>query len=190
MSEKITQKTIVNTSELATISGLTIRRIQQLIQDGTIPTVERGKINLSAGIRALVRHSSRNLTAEDIRIERKRRKADADLKASKAEILRLEAEEMFNRMHRAEDVEAVTNDMVYTIRAALLSLPGRLAGSVAEAATPPEASAVIRKEILNTLTELSDYEFSPERYSERLREREALGDRFFTPEGENQTKKP
>ena len=65
----------------------------------------------------------------------------------KATIAKLEAEELKGTMHRAEDVAALTEDLVYTIRGALNALPGRLAVDVAAVSTPAEASEVIRKEV-------------------------------------------
>lgn len=65
------------------------------------------------------------------------------MKASKATIAKLEADELKGTMHRAEDVAALTEDLVYTIRGALNALPGRLAVDVAAVSTPAEASEVI-----------------------------------------------
>ena len=39
-------------------------------------------------------------------------------------------------MHRAEDVEAMTTDLVFSIRSALMAMPGRLAVDTAELETP------------------------------------------------------
>ena len=47
-------------------------------------------------------------------------------------------------MHRSEDVAAMTEDLVYAIRGALMALPGRLAVDVCDVKTPAEVSEVIR----------------------------------------------
>ena len=47
-------------------------------------------------------------------------------------------------MHRSEDVEAMTNDLVYTARSMIMALPGRLAMDVVQAGSASEASALIR----------------------------------------------
>ena len=57
----------------------------------------------------------------------------------KAEMAKLELMELQGSMHRSEDVRAMTEDLVYTMRSALLSLPGRLARDAAEAASAAEA---------------------------------------------------
>lgn len=74
-------------------------------------------------------------------------------------------------MHRSEDVAALTEDLLYTIRDALLSLPGRLAVDVARTGTAAEAAEVIKREVYLIMKDLSDYEYDPEKYAERVRER-------------------
>lgn len=168
---KITWETVIGTSEAASISGLTIRRIQQLIQDGTIPTIEKGKITLGDLYESLIRQSKKELSDEDRKIEQAKRKAEATLKASKAQMAKLEADELAGKMHRKEDVENIMADMVYTIRDALMALPGRLAVDAANASSAAEASDVIRKEVHKIMNELADYEYDPEKFEERVRER-------------------
>ena len=168
---KITRETVIGTSEAASISGLTIRRIQQLIQDGTIPTIEKGKITLGDLYESLIRQSKKELSDEDRKIEQAKRKAVATLKASKAQMAKLEADELAGKMHRKEDVENIMADMVYTIRDALMALPGRLAVDAANASSAAEASDVIRKEVHKIMNELADYEYDPEKFEERVRER-------------------
>ena len=75
-------------------------------------------------------------------------------------------------MHRSEDVEAVMTDLVYNIRSMLVALPGRLAVDVTGAATPAEASEIIRTEVYKILTELAGYKYDPEVYARRVRDRE------------------
>ena len=70
-----------------------------------------------------------------------------------------------------EDVENIMADMVYTIRDALMALPGRLAVDAANASSAAEASDVIRKEVHKIMNELADYEYDPEKFEERVRER-------------------
>ena len=95
----------------------------------------------------------------------------------KATIAKLEAEELKGTMHRAEDVAALTEDLVYTIRGALNALPGRLAVDVAAVSTPAEASEVIRKEVSKVMRELAGYHYDPKKYEERVRERRDWSER-------------
>ena len=95
----------------------------------------------------------------------------------KATIAKLEADELKGTMHRAEDVAALTEDLVYTIRGALNALPGRLAVDVAAVSTPAEASEVIRKEVSKVMRELAGYHYDPKKYEERVRERRDWSER-------------
>ena len=40
--QKITDESEVSTTELATVLGVSARRVQQMAQDGTIPTCRKG----------------------------------------------------------------------------------------------------------------------------------------------------
>ena len=75
------------------------------------------------------------------------------------------------KMHRSEDVEAMTADLIYTIRGSLLALPGRLAVDVAAVKTPAEAAEVIRREVALLMQELTQYRYDPKKYEERVRKR-------------------
>lgn len=46
-SEKITDETEVSTTELATVLGVSARRVQQMAQDGTVPTCRKGFFRLA-----------------------------------------------------------------------------------------------------------------------------------------------
>ncbi len=162
----------VTTTELAAILGVTARRIQQMAQDGTIVPVRRGYFLLGDAVQRYINFLSKPVLSEDeAKIELTKRKSEASLKSSKAIMARMEAEEMQGKMHRAEDVEAFTEDLIYTMRGALLALPGRLSVDVAAVGTPAEAAEVIRKEVHNVMRELAAYRYDPEKYAQRANER-------------------
>lgn len=64
------------------------------------------------------------MSEEDIKLEKTKKTADVTLKASKARIAKMEADELQGKMHRAEDVAAMTEDLVFTIRSSLNAMPG------------------------------------------------------------------
>ena len=170
MAEKITDNTEVSTTELASILGVTARRVQQMAQDGTIIAVKRGSFNLAESVQryiAFLSSKDKDISQQD------KAKQDAELriKTAKAIISELEAEELQGEMHRSEDVAAMTEDLIYAIRGMIVSLPGRLAVDVAAAQTPAEISEIIRKEVYKVMNELSQYKYDPKKYEERVRER-------------------
>ena len=107
-------------------------------------------------------------------LEERKTDAEATLKEAKAEIAQLELKELLGKMHRSEDVEAMTTDLVYAIRGALTALPGRLAVDVIRAGSAAEASAVIRCEVNKILEELAAYRYDPEAYARRVSERTGM----------------
>lgn len=173
-SEKITDETEVSTTELATVLGVSARRVQQMAQDGTIPTCRKGCFRLADSVQRYVKFLSDGpMDEEDKKLEKTRRVAETTMKASKATIAKLEAEELKGTMHRAEDVSAMTTDLIYAIRGAMMALPGRLAVDVASANSPAEAAEIIRREVNKAMQELSNYRYDPKKYEERVRERRA-----------------
>ena len=134
----ITEETEVSTTELACVLGITGRRIRQMAEDGQLQKVSKGRFLLADSVQRYVKFLSDGpMDEEDKKLEKTRRVAETTMKASKATIAKLEAEELKGTMHRAEDVAALTEDLVYTIRGALNALPGRLAVDVALCPRPP-----------------------------------------------------
>lgn len=178
----ITEKTEVTTKEIALVLGVTSRWVQRLTQDGILPAVERGRYNLSETVKAYADFKTRE--ACDPR-DLERLDAELNLKKAKAIINVMEAREMQNNMHRSEDVAAMTDDLIYTIRSALKSLPSRLADNVSAVKEPAEAAHIIRMEVYAIMEELSKYKYDPVKYAERVRERrnsETEMDCFDDPE--------
>lgn len=171
-NHRITDETEVNTTELATVLGLTARRIKQLDQDGTVPTCSPGRFRLADSVRRYINFITGKKRSEKVeKLEDARLAAETTTKVAKAKIVKMEAEELEGSLHRSEDVEAMTEELVYTIRGALNALPGRLAVDVAKAGAPAEASEVIRKEVNKVMRELAGFRYDPKKYEERVRKR-------------------
>ncbi len=169
---RITPDTEVSTTELACVLGITGRRVRQLAEDGQLERTGKGVFNLAASVQRYIAGQSRPTTSEEeAKMEKGKRQAEVTLKAAKAEMARLEMKELQGKMHRAEDVKAMTEDLVYTTRSALMALPGRLAVDVCAAQTAAEASEIIRREVALVMRELASYRYDPKKYEERVRER-------------------
>lgn len=172
---RVTDETEVGTTEMAMVLGVTARRVQQMIQDGTLQTVRRGVLLLADNVQRYITFiTGSQMTEEERKTERARKAAESKLKTAKAEIATLEANELKGRMHRSEDVEAMTQDLCDTIRTMLMSLPGRLAVDVSICDSAEECSILIRDSVNAVLTELSGYEYDPAKYEERVRAREKM----------------
>lgn len=170
--EKLGTDTEVSVAELAALLGLSADRIYQLIRGGILQTVKRGRLLLADSLQRYIATINKEpVSDEDMKLEKVKQTAEATLKHSKAKIAKLEAEELEGKMHRSEDVEAMTADLLYAVRGALIALPGRLAVDVAQAQTAAEASEVIRQEVNKVLKEIFQYKYDPLKYEERVRKR-------------------
>lgn len=170
--DEITRETHVKASELAAVLGLTGRRVHQLVEDGIIVKAARGRFCLADCVQRYIEYRTDSaLDDEAQQIDLEKRRADSELRQSKAKIARLEAAELEGKMHRSEDVAALTEDLVYTIRGTLIALPGRVAVDVAAVNTAAEASTIVRREVYAIMRELSQYRYDPRRYEEKVRGR-------------------
>lgn len=171
MYENIDQNTVVTPRELASVLRLTTRHVRRLYEDGVLQKTDSG-YNLADNVEAYYRMKYDRPESEDMaQMDVAMRAAELKLKDSKAKIAEMEAEELAGKMHRAEDVEAVTSDMVFTVRSALMSLPGRLAMNLVNIPTAAEVSQIIRKEVNLIMNELAHYKYDPARYEELVRDR-------------------
>lgn len=164
--------------------GLGDRRVQQLAKEGVIPAAQTSpyKFDLLPTVQAYIKYLSdkangkETKSADTVQAEADKLRAEADLKQSKAKIAEMQLKELEGKMHRSEDVEAMTNDLVYTVRSMIMALPGRLAMDVVQVASAAEASALIRSECSKILNELAGYQYDPEAYQRRVRDREGWGE--------------
>ena len=172
------KENLQSTAVVASLFNLSERRVQQLAKDGVI---EGRKVegvyqfDLLPTVRKYIAYLSDKANGREQKnrkTEEEKLTAEADLKRAKADMAELQLKELRGQMHRSEDVEAITTDLVYTIRSMIIALPGRLAVDVAAVDTAPEASEIIRRECFAILEELSNYKYDPEEYAKRVRERE------------------
>lgn len=166
----------VKAADVASLLDITIQRVGQLRKEGVFKqykTPAGDRYLLVETIKAYIKYLRQQNGAKQVnQWDEAKAKAEASLKESKAEIARLQLAELQGRMHSSEDVEALTTDLVYTIRSLIMALPGRLAVDMAEVKTAPEASVRIEAECHEILEELAAYKYDPEKYKERVRDRE------------------
>lgn len=170
---------IVGTTVVAKLLGLSTRRIQQLAADGILSVNKENK-NLKFDLyktipeylNYLEEEAKKNSVEADIANQEKRKaKAEADLKTHKAKMAKLELAEMEGEMHRSCDVEEMTSQLVYAVKNRLTSLPGKLAIDLSRVEEPAEISARIQSEVYEILEDLSNYEYKPQEYEKKVRER-------------------
>lgn len=168
----------VKTADICAMIGRSNQWVGQLVSQGTISkrsTPHGPMFDLTATMRAycdtLSTRAKPPKDEQEAKRENARSAADVTMKVAKATIAKLEADELQGKMHRSEDVAAMTEDLIYTIRGMLVALPGRLAVDVAATSTAAEAADVVRKEVFAVMGELANYRYDPQKYEERVRER-------------------
>lgn len=186
------KQNLQSTDIIAKLFDLDVRRVQQLAKEGILPAASQRpyKFDLLPTVKAYIRYlrdranGKEVKTADTVKAEADKLRAEADLKQSKAKIAELQLKELEGKMHRSEDVEALTNDLVYTARSMIMALPGRLAMDVVQAGSANEASALIRTECYKILDELAGYQYDPEAYRRRVRDREGWSDALADEEAD------
>jgi phage terminase Nu1 subunit (DNA packaging protein) len=175
----------VGTAVIAQLFNITERRVQQLVKEGVInATTVKGDLqfNFVYTTQQYIKHLTERAENKSGKIalselERQKAEADVRLKEAKAAILELEQKELEGNFHRSEDVEAATTDLVMTIRAMIIALPGRLAVDLAEMSNPAEIQKQISAEGNSILDELTKYEYNPDSYAQKVRERQGWHDK-------------
>lgn len=170
-------KVYLKTADMCAMTGKSNQWIGQLASQGVLFKVQTAHGNLYEmhdAVKAYIGNLEERQASEDDKeadLKKKQLTAEVSMKQSKALIASLDAKERQGKMHRSEDVAAMTEDLIYAIRGALLALPGRLAVDVLDAETAAEASEIIRNEVYQIMEELSGYEYDPAKYEERVRDR-------------------
>lgn len=174
-SEGVNKESTATTSELAGIMGLTPRRLQQLVSEGVLEQVEEGRFLLGESVQRYITHIKGNgRSEEEKKLDLEKKRAEVELKKARAKVAKVEAAELEGSMFRVEDVQSYTEDMITTVKAQIMSLPGRLAVEVATESNPAKCAEIIKTEGRALLRELSEYEFNPEFYRERIQERRQM----------------
>ena len=167
---------------IAKLFGKTVRRIQQLTQDGILPTEqtpEGRRYDLLPTITRYIKYLEEKASKSPPQIyqnaQLEKAQAEANYKKAKAEKATLELNELKGQMHRAGDIEKLTNELVFAVRSMLLALPGRVAIDLAAIDNPVEVSKYMARHMEALLDELSQHEYNPDTYKKLAREREGWG---------------
>lgn len=170
---------VVGSSILAKLLGKTQRTIQTYAANNILSVTNENK-NLKFDLYKVIPEylkyfekelKKNSLEAELAGQEKRKAKAEADLKVNKAKMAKLELQEIEGEMHRSCDVEEMTSQLVLEVKNRLLALPGKLAIDLAKIDDPAQISAQIEKQVNDILNDLSHFEYNPNDYKKRVRER-------------------
>lgn len=172
----------LSSSELSDYFGVSVRQIQRLTLDGVIEPISNDRpyrfeiatvcpqycrfleVKAAAG-------TQRKVIAD---LEEEKLRAESRIKKARAEIAELQAQELSGKLHRAEDVEAITTDHVLFLRSMLMAMPGKLAVDLGGTHTAAEQAERVKKEVYFILNQLANYRYDPSEYKKRVRERNGM----------------
>lgn len=166
-------------AQVAKIFRVSAKRVQQLTADGIIETEQTSKgrrYNWDKTVGDYVAYLADKAYGREKKetvaeLEQQKLQAEVDMKRAKADAAKLELDELRGKLHRAEDVEAITTDHVLYFRSMLMAMPGKLAVDCANCKTAAEAAERIKKEVYFILNSLAEYRYDPDEYKRRVRER-------------------
>ena len=165
----------VKTADIVAATGKTTSWIRDITARGIIKetkTKHGALYDFTQTMRAYCASlESRRSDDDTADVEHKRKKAEAKLKESKAVIAEMQAKEFQGKMHRSEDVQKMTADLLYFVRGGLVALAGRCATDCAASSEPAEVQKIIEHEVHEILKDLSEYKYDPKRYDELVRQR-------------------
>ena len=169
----------LNVADFGELIGVSERHVRRLIKSGKIPPKSQSpiRINAQSGLLAYINYLTEKAKiderpVDDEKAKSEKLRADADISIYKAKQEELKWKELDGMLHRSEDVQAMTEDLIYTVRGAMTALPGKLAMNVAAEDDPNVCSNLIQDEVNSILENLSEYEYSKARYLARMKERQ------------------
>ncbi len=167
-------------SQVAIVFKISARTVQRLAADGILETVDTPKgrkypwdLTVERYVAYLTEKAKgreRKQTIADLEEEKLR--AEAAFKSAKAEAAKMELAELQGKLHRAEDVEAITTDHVLFVRSMLMAMPGKLAVDLAGNHTATEQAERVKREVYFVLEHMANYRYDPDEYERRVKERQ------------------
>ncbi len=161
ISEKVEDITAVTVSAsvLSNLLSVTDRRIRDLAQEGILVRISKGRYDLTQSIKNYILHLKMNNEMKEVNDN------DLDLKLEQAKHERIKTEMaemklrvMKGKLHDSEDVEKVMTDMLTNFKGKILNMPSKLSPMLVARANLSEVKAILEKECMATLVELSKYD--------------------------------
>lgn len=135
---------------IAQLFGVTVRRIQQLTQEGILPTTETAegrRYDLVPTIQSYVKYLSekaygKNRSEEELQLKNRKVAAEASLKEAQGELARLKTDIAQGKYIPVEEAILDYQKFFVTFKKFALSLPSRLIGFVSGYLDPVESRRI------------------------------------------------
>lgn len=146
---------------IAQLFGVTVRRIQQLTQEGVLPTTETTegrRYDLVPTIQSYVKYLSdkaygKNRSEKELELREQKMKADIALKESQGELHRLKTEIAAGKYISVEEVQVDYSKFFVIFKKFALSIPSKVAG-IAQTVVDPVIARSLEKDLTYEVTNL------------------------------------
>lgn len=165
----------VSSTVVSQAIGLKPRRIQQLVEQGILPAERRNRtlrFDLVDTVRAYIDHLNERISNKDkdaVTLEQDKLRAEVDFRQAKAKKAQLDLAVYEGHLHRSRDVKEAVEGLTYSVRSAVLAMPGRLSMDLARMTDRNEVYQALKDECYSVLDELSRHAYDPKFYEERVR---------------------
>lgn len=147
---------IVNQKELASVLGISSRRVRQLREDGFFPTTENGRnYKLEKCVQEYIEYKINAEVKTGTFIDKEKEQAEHE--RLKKEITKLKLRRLKKELHAASDVEMFLSEMLVNFRNRMLSIPNKIAMQVMGETDINRIITLLTDELISCLEELSDY---------------------------------
>lgn len=147
---------IVNQKELAQCLGITSRRVRGLKEEGLFQPQQNGRgYQLEICIQEYLDYKINAELGRSASISKE--KVQAEHEEVKKQISLLKLRKLRRELHEASDVECYLSDMLIRFKNRLLSLPSKIAMEVSGEKDINQMIGIIRKDLMDALEELSEY---------------------------------
>lgn len=149
---------IVNTDVIAELLGFTRQRINQLAKESVLEKQAPGRFLLRKNIKKYIDYIRINQTEDDESATAQYWEEKALHEKAKREMAELNLARQRGHLHDAADVELVLTNMLVTFRNRILGTPQKVAPKIIGLTNLAEIVEVVNEELLEALTELSEYD--------------------------------
>lgn len=148
---------LVNQKELASVIGITTRRIRELRQDGFFQFQDNNKkYLLEKCVQEYIEYKIKAETKRGTTYDKEKEQAEHE--NLKKKITQLKLRKMKRELHETEDIEQFLTDMLYSFKSKLLSLPNKVAILIVGETDINKIIGVLQAEIINALDELAQHD--------------------------------
>lgn len=160
-NEKAPEEVICGVVPLAQMLGLTQQQIKNLVDNGVVIKVGRGKYDAIQSVKNYIngmrdREELRSKKPEEIRVMVEAQKLEHE--AVKTRKTQLQVMQMEGSLHHAEDVRAIWNNIVVAAKSRLLAIGVKVSPQVTGETDATVIKDAIDREVREALTEIKEYD--------------------------------